>query len=659
MKRTIAAILMIGMVLAFTTTALAADIQVTKDTEDLTAGGTVTLTFSVVNTSAYDMRDFDISGYGGISGWPDLKNAVVNPGGSLQFRLRDVPVEADMLGQTLVYTLMWTENGEAKSQNISVDIGSAAAVTPMQITRQASKTAGAKGEKITLTYTLKNPSNVSMTNIELKDSIAGNQAIKSGFSLEPGAALDILYEYTITDQDAKSVPAVTYQINGQTQTVGLEELTISAVNVGISVAASMGENTPEGVLFTLVLTNTGNQNISKIQLTDELGNKVNEDTFTLEAGKERTLSFLIQTTEPRNVYFVVTGVDALGQPFEDKTQSYEVRPYIDAQLVSLALTPWVVEPLSEQGKMKVRFQVQNNSSVEITDAVISEEEMGELTSLGTLALGETSCEMELSVGEPRELVFTLTAWDPSGVDHNYTARMTADYVNIATPTPNAEQTQKPEEEGKPAGLSGTLLTVLIVLASLMAIAGIALLVLSVYERKNNARLEEESEAPSDKNTSFQSSTTRRPTSSTRNATSEHSPVIRPTMPHQTRDVAPEPRQPVGENVQNPPKINVQSDWQQPQAYYPGPTGMPVQKPELENLSQQEYPPYQPEEPWHQAMQQPIATRQELWPQQSQAEQPLHQMETDTVEGYSNEPQAHLTGRNPVRRIRPVDQNEDK
>jgi len=493
MKRAIAAILSFVLLFACMQTALAVEVQVSTDPQTLSSAGKVAITIRVDNTSLNDMQGIAITGYG-LSGMNAVQDHVA-AGGAITLTLPNIVVGEEMFGRSLSYTLYWSENGEAKTKEIQVPIvGEVAA--QLEASHKLSKPSGAKGEKIVITYTLKNPSAVEFKNIQLQDPIAGDKPIKTGLTLAAGASQDITYEYTLGQEDAKSEPVITYQANDETKTLKLEPLTVSVVNIGIDTTVTIGENTQEGILFTLLLKNVGNQNIEKIQVKDEQGNKVNEDPFTLEKGSEKTLSYTIVTDTLRNVSFTITGVDALGQPFESSTRSYEAWPYVDKSLISVSMSVTVLEQLSQDtGKMKVRFLVQNNSSVDISNAVISEEKLGTLETIDVLALGETPVEADLVGISPRELVFTLQVEDPSGAAHTYIARTMADYIQAAPqePAQQPEMTPAPEdvpEEEKKAGISGTLMTVLIVLAALMAIAGIALLVLSVYEKKNNAKMED-------------------------------------------------------------------------------------------------------------------------------------------------------------------------
>ncbi|OQA15913.1 MAG: hypothetical protein BWY62_00404 [Firmicutes bacterium ADurb.Bin356] len=494
MKKVVSAICILVVMLAASVPALAANIQVVTEPQQIVSAGLVRISFSVTNDSAYEMRNISISGHGAGES-ADLYQQIVPPGGALSFSLRNIEITADMLGQQLIYTLNWSENDVPKSQSVAVDIG-AEPVLPavdMKATRTADKKFGKAGEKVILTYTLTNPGQQAMSEITITDSeISGSTPVAKNLSLEGGATSKTTFEYTLGSQDAVSRPIITYKLAGANKRLQLDPLSIAVVSVKLEISISQGSPSPEGVLFTIVLKNIGNQAVEKLRLTDELGNNVNEDLFRLDAGKDRTLSYPVSTSSLRNVFFKVTGMDTLGNAYEDKTRSYEVWPYVDPSHVSLSLIATVLTPLSDSGRMLVRFTVQNNSNVELTNATISEAELGTLETLDLLPLGQTMRERELLVGLPRELEFTLTASDPSGAQHSYQAKVTAAHVEEPvqpTPAPEAEAPE-PEQQR----LSGTLITVLIVLASLMAVAGVALLALSIYERRRNAAIEREDKA---------------------------------------------------------------------------------------------------------------------------------------------------------------------
>lgn len=491
MRKVISTVAIILCFLCFAATAQAATINIVSDPAQITGLGTVTLRFTIYNDSSFTMRNLKITGYGIADDNEYLGETIVYPEGSINFNFVNLPVTAENYGTTVVYKLTWNENDTKRSAEGAIQFGTASATPPpvaaaMTATRTASKSSGRQGEKITLTYTLSNPGSVPMTDISIKDSIAGSTAIKSGLTLEAGGSTTATYEYTLGAQDAVSEPTITYKENGETKTVTIDKLTIPVVNVKLATSVTLGDPSAEGVLFTIVVKNEGNQTISGITVKDDLGNAVNADAFTLQAGQEHLLSYPVKVDATRVVAFVISGKDDSGQPYEDKTESYTVHPYIDPSSVSFQLATKIVENLDENGNIKVQFTIQNNSSVDLMDAVITEAQLGEvIPRMSTLPLGETVKEVDLKIGEPRELTFTVSAKDSSGAEHTFVSSLTAAYANLATPTPPLEE----EEETQESGMSSTLVTILIVLAVLMALAGIALLVLSIYERKRNAEMD--------------------------------------------------------------------------------------------------------------------------------------------------------------------------
>ena len=487
MKKVVSALCVL-IILLLASTALAADVQVTTEPAQITSAGSITARFSVVNDSSYEMRNINISGYG-LSGSSQLSSQVVPPNGKLGFAF-PIEVTEEMLGQTITYTLSWTENNAPKSKDVPITLGAPPAAE-MTATRTASKASGKSGEKVTLTYTLNNPGTAEMTGVTIKDPAAGNSPVASNLTLAPGTSKTVTYELTLGAQDAVSTPSITYQINGEGKALSIDPLTVAVRNIKLDFTVTKGEPTPEGVAFVLALSNSGNQPISNVNVTDDLGNTVPGSGFKLGAGETKTLEeYLVSTNELRNVSFTVTGTDEQGQPIpEDKKGPYEVWPYNQSN-ISLSLAATVVTPLSDSGRMKVKFTIQNNSDVDMTSAIISEKELGNIEGLDILPRGETVVEKELLVGASRELKFVLTASDPSGAPHSFEANLLAAPAMTALPNPSPSPALE-EEPASAGGMSGTLVTVLIVLAALMAVAGIALLALSIYERKRNATLEEE------------------------------------------------------------------------------------------------------------------------------------------------------------------------
>ncbi|MDL2258068.1 hypothetical protein LJC42_02780 [Eubacteriales bacterium OttesenSCG-928-K08] len=487
MKKLFATIAVFLLTLMVCTTAYAATFQAVTDPATVTGAGRIIMRFTVTNDSTVTMRNLSVSGYGISTSTNALEGQFVQPGAALTFYIRDLNITDDMLGETLLYTLSWTEDGQAYTKDVEVGIGAdALQAADMTATRTVSKPAAREGEKVTLTYTLNNPGSVGMSNITLRDEgIAGANTIATGLVLDGGTSRTVTYEYTLGQQDATSNPTITYTINDEAKALVLEPLIITLTNVHLQVDVSQTAPAQDGVVFTIILTNDGNQAINNLTITDDQANKVTQSPISVAPGATQTVTYAVQSDAARNVTFNLKGTDALNQPYEDNTTSFEVRPYVDPSNVTLSLLARSVEALSQTGHMKVRFEVQNDSSVDITGVTIVEEQLGAIITRDILPRGQTIYEEEIYVGDPRELKFTLQVSDPSGAEHSYTASITAAHMELATPTPDGSLVQ---EDGKGGG--SVLTTVLVVLASLLALAGIALLALSVYEKKRNAGAKE-------------------------------------------------------------------------------------------------------------------------------------------------------------------------
>jgi len=309
-------------------------------------------------------------------------------------------------------------------------------------------------------------------------------------TIQPGVPYVFTYDYTMGRSTVTSSPVIAYLLpDGTEGKVTVSERVLGMINSRLSVAVEQGAASEEGQTFTLTLTNDGNQRISKIKITDELGSSVAE-TFQLAIGESKTLTYTVPTTEARNVVFNIVGEDGVGQQYSDKTQSYAVRKYIDPSLIGIDFSAAVVETLNSAGSITVNFTVTNTGSLTMEDMVLRESEYGEIYRLDTFAPGTQTINQKVNVGTPRDLTFTLEIADPSGNLYTYTAYITADYVGTAASTDETPAIETPADLVAEVGssVSSALRTVLIVLAVLTVVAGVALVILSALEKKERERI---------------------------------------------------------------------------------------------------------------------------------------------------------------------------
>ena len=484
--------------------AQAAQIQAQSSPAAMTTGGEVTFSITITNDGEAVMENVQISSaYSGIAF--DGVGASIDPGAEKTFSATVIISEA-ALDQPISFDLNWLENGELRSDSTAITIQrQAAAVLSGSVS--VDKTQASQGETVNITYTLTNSGMTPVSVVSLADKEISSKPIAENVVVDPGAPLVLTYEFTMGSATVTSAPVITYDDGlGNTQTLKLKETTLGMVMNKLSMEVSQGEGTVNGVPFSIKLTNNGNQRISDIQVTDELGNKVNDGTFALAVGETRQLSYTVLTDTERYVVFHVSGESASGEKYENNTKSFVVRKYIDPALLGIDFSAAVLEPLNSAGSITVRFTINNTGSLDMTDLVISEKTQGtdeegnptdvltEITRKDVVGPGKFSSDQVIFVGQPRELVFQLDMTDPAGNPYTYTAHITGDSIGVYDPA-DAEEAQQDVIQALGVqigtGISRALSVALIVLAVLIVLAIIALIVLRRLERQRQELLRQQ------------------------------------------------------------------------------------------------------------------------------------------------------------------------
>ena len=477
-------------------------IEVLADPAELSESGTVLLTFEISNHSDFELHEITIGLDNAIFQVDGMEDCIIPPGGSVTFSLQ-YEVPDSKIGIEQRFQVSWLKYGEPFTMEVPVTI--ARAVEPViSIQRTVSSEYAQQGETITLTYELSNDTKFDMTNITVIDEQISDKPIFRNHTLNAGGKITQSFIYTMGDSDVVSAPTVAYDVNGKTKTFSaLTPITLAMVKIEIDLKVEMGTPTAAGVPFTITATNTGNQPVTGIRITDELSNPIHGDAFSLNPGENRTFSYLVVpiSTEPvRNVSFYLTGTDAFGAAYSPLFDTvYEVHPFVDDSQIDVVLLTEILEPWTAQtGAVRVRVTMRNNSAVELTNAVLSEATLGDLQTYELLPTGDTVYEQQLVIGSPRNLTFSLKATDPAGTERLLTgAMLTVAYpTETAAPEPSALPT--PEPIGAVGSWNRTLVTVLLIVGGIMFAAFVALIVLAVLEHKRTGGLlldDDEDEEP--------------------------------------------------------------------------------------------------------------------------------------------------------------------
>lgn len=510
MKRFLGACIIFLCMLLFIPNAHAEEVKVniTATPTELAEGGTVDFTFEIANYNAdYPLQDLTITYLGTV--YDISHGAEIPPSGSLRDIVLSLEVSDAQLGSPIVFTVSWTKNGEPMTEDASITIERAENPV-ISVTRTADKENAKPGEEIVLKYTIQNDTKFDMTDIMLIDENVSDDPILQHDTLRASSSYSIDYRYTMGDESVISAPVVTYSVNGKTKTfTSVDPLTLTMVLIQLDMNVEMGTPTPDGVNFTIVVTNTGSQTISDISIADERANLVNAETFSLDPGESNTLSFLVVPlmTEPlRNVKFKLAGTDPFGEAYTLETEnSYEVYPFVDESQISVTVTAeTVTQWTSESGSVTARIVITNHSTVELTDITVQETSIGVIKNYDVLSAGETTFDQEIELGSPRNLSFTVKGYDPTGTNRVLASCLmpVAYGTETITESPEVTPAQNTGSLKLFSNLSSGITKILIVLGALMVLSFIVLVVLTAMERAKTPYRFDDDEDDSDDGDGF-------------------------------------------------------------------------------------------------------------------------------------------------------------
>ena len=484
-------------VFAFIPTAHAeeARVNITANPSELTDAGDVTFTFEIANYNAdYPMSDVGITYNGKL--YDVLHGAQIPQSGSARDITLNLAVSQSQLGKPITFLITWTRNGEPMSQEAQYTV--VQAENPIiSVTRTADKTNAKPGDKVIVTYTIKNTTKFDMTDITLIDENMSDTPIFQNETLRASRTMSYDFPYTMGDESVTSAPVVTYTVNGKAKTFSsLDPLELVMVRIQLDMRVQAGTPTSTGVTFTIDITNNGTQAISNISIVDERENPVTDAPFNLAPGENRSLSYIVVPlmTEPlRNVQFKLAGTDPFSQPYTlAPADIYEVYPYVDASQINVTVRAETVTPWTqESGKLNARITITNHSSVELTGITVSETVIGVMKNYDLLPVGETTFDQEIQLGSPRNLNITVKGYDPTGTNRalaNCVMPVAYGTETAAPATPTPEQAA-PREFNIFGGIDNGIAIILIVLGVLMVLSVIVLVALTAMERARTPRID--------------------------------------------------------------------------------------------------------------------------------------------------------------------------
>ena len=394
----------------------------------------------------------------------------------LEFTLEKVRIEEDEFDRELSFQLTWqtvsfAEEDEAHEEPIltdhvlSIPIRIERFIEPvMGVSMEPDVLLAREGDPVTVTYTLVNDTKFDMTNLTLQDmGISQTSVTLPKNSLNAGEKMEAKATFTMGNSALELNPTAQYTVRGvESKSSASQTVIVEYVQVELSMVVEKYPATAEGTLFRITLINDGTHPMTDIRLTDEIGTLI-EDGIALDAKEEKTVSCTVPSAvssgSVRYISFEATGVDCVGGTFTVKSPSaYEVLPFVDSDQVRLKLSVTLEDSVQNDdgsNRMKVLFEIRNDSKVPIRNAVVTEGDYfkGVVNEYDFLATGATTFEKEFVVpAGTRSLTFVLTAMDPA--QNQYASvPMTLDLSPLTAPKPTS---LPPIQPGERVDVTGTI-----------------------------------------------------------------------------------------------------------------------------------------------------------------------------------------------------------
>ncbi|MGI6152596.1 MAG: hypothetical protein ACOYJB_02010 [Christensenellaceae bacterium] len=415
--------------LSFAGAAGAADSVTTEirvSPSSLTGAGTVSVTVTIHNNGdpisdvklAYPAPSTDVMSMGDFA-----------TGESKDHTNTQWAISEEMLNTDLKFTVTWTSSDGNTYSGLTDSVPITRKTVEVRVTgsASASDTHVSAGDKVDLSFNIRNEGNVPLTNVVLKaPPIKDGAAINSEpFTVEAGSSRNV--EFTLTASETIAItPVFTYTTEGQQGegTLRLDTLNITVdqpkvAEMSISVSADkLNVAAGDEVTFDVTVRNVGMADLSALEVTDFDGNKVSMNKTSLAAGESATGQAKIDISRSGNYVFRA----AAKNPESEN---------VNAQSVALSITVGDAEPTPESSvnphdyllleAMVSRTQLQKPDDVDLTVTVtnltddiiknilLKEENTGKTEAIAQLEAGEKKdWSTILEVDETGEYIITAS-----------------------------------------------------------------------------------------------------------------------------------------------------------------------------------------------------------------------------------------------------------
>ena len=477
------------------------DIEVSPN--QLTGPQTVNVSIKVSNVSGEDLA-------GAVSLYAPNSKVVTDfgDGGSKTLKAGDsyswsgtwAVTQKQLEDGQLTYQVRWpvvSEAGDINNQNkfVSYPLTFTGTQEGISVERTISPSMAKKGQEVSVTYTITNTGNVTVTSLKLtehkniaakaytfKDALAAGEQAVHTFSVKMGTK-DLVSQGTVAYKTSSSNKTQTYKVDKATIAYGEPKLAAKLT------ASSTGVAIGDTVKLTLTLTNSGNVDYTNVKVTDPVLGEVfaNQE---VAAGETKILTKDMVASGSAEYRFNVTAYDSTNNEISLSTDKLTITAIDPNQKLNLTvnLISDKTEFYTTEDIIKFKVTVTNVSQVDCENVVMtaagkefytfSELKAGDSKSFTIDATPSMSGTYQF-VATTKDQLKNTVSFQSNSLVINQAAPTSAPTEAPARPVPTLLQDPIPTDDGLPASV-GTAQTVLRVLAYVFGITlAIALGLLAV------------------------------------------------------------------------------------------------------------------------------------------------------------------------------------
>ena len=471
------------------------DISFSVSPAELVDPGTVTLTFTITNSSDYDAENVYISSADGLRTEP---LGQIDAGDSRVFTRTHEVSEEELENGRIVY--IFSHDGVAGDRdtvNYTVDcpIERAIAQAEVEFTRQFTSTYARPGDVVTITYRVRNTGNVPIENLRVDDA-PGEYSGRADV-LEVGASRLFTSRVTIDDVTV-SAPRLRYTVpaeDDQEYEVTLDEARILLADEQLTATLSLDRESAsvgETVTATLTIMSLGNVNFYDISIYDESYGGLIADALTMSAGTQTlTITHEYPVRGDASYQLRVRALSSSGATIETLTEPVSLRALpAEAGEIAVYAEP-VYTQIAAAGDLPVDIYIVNSGDANARDATLTETSTGTALREFSFLAGQftTYRRVYVPVSQTGELTFSLHYATESGMTR--TVESVPVMIEI---TAGGQRLDQLDDEGAPFSgqsvkLSENSSFLFLMIGALALLAGLAVALFLTSRKQRRQRRE--------------------------------------------------------------------------------------------------------------------------------------------------------------------------